>query len=103
MEPTSPKTPENLSETEAVFSPTVVSHCSTLNEAQMVVSLLASFGIEATIDSENYYRMLGSMIPSVGGVRVQVRQLDAEAALEILEQGPEMLTADEQSDDSSQL
>ena len=64
----------------------------------MVVSLLASFGIEATIDSENYYRMLGSMVPGLSGIRVRVRQLDAEAALEILEEGPRM---EEQRDDNS--
>ena len=55
----------------------------------MVVSLLASFGIEATIDSENYYRMLGSMVPGLSGIRVRVRQLDAEAAREILDEGRE--------------
>lgn len=66
----------------------------------MVVSLLASFGIEATIDSENYYRMLGSMVPGLSGIRVRVRQLDAEAALEILEEGPEALGTDESDDNS---
>lgn len=89
MEPVSPKLPQVSAETEAAFSPAVVCHCSTLNEAQMVVSLLGSFGIEANIDSENYFRMLGSMVPGKGGIRVRVRQLDAEAALEILNEGPE--------------
>lgn len=91
-----PKNPEDSPEAYDAISPTVVSHCSTLNEAQMVVSLLGSFGIEATIDSENYYRMLGSMVPSIGGVRVQVRQVDAEAALEILEEGHELSETEEQ-------
>lgn len=77
------------SETEASFALTTVGHCPTLNEAQMLVSLLDSFGITAIIDSENYFRMLGSMMPGVGGIRVQVRQLDAEAALEILDENPE--------------
>jgi len=89
MEPASPKLPQVSAETEAAFSPTVVGHCSTLNEAQMVVGLLASFGIEATIDSENYYRMLGSMVPGKSGIPIHVRQLDAEAALEILNETPE--------------
>jgi hypothetical protein len=103
MESIPPKLPEVSTETEAAFSPTVVGHCSTLNEAQMVVSLLASFGIEATIDSENYYRLLGSMVPGVEGIRVRVRQLDAEAALEILEQGPEAPTTDdEQAENDSE-
>jgi len=90
-----PPNPESSTETEADFLPVVVSHCSTLNEAQMVVSLLGSFGIVATIDSENYYRMLGSMIPRVGGVRVQVLQPDVKVALEILNQDPEQTTLEE--------
>lgn len=94
MDPESPKPPRISAETEAAFSPTVVEHCSTLNEAQMVVSLLASFGIEATIDSENYFRMLGSMVPGKGGIRVRVRQLDAEAALEILNEAPEEIAGE---------
>ena len=102
MEPISPKASEDSIETEAAFLPAVVGHCSTLNEAQMVVSLLASFGIEATIDSENYYRMLGSMVPGVDGIRVRVRQLDAEAALEILEEIPQTPATDEQNDDDSE-
>ena len=97
-----PPNPENSTETDDAFVPTVVEHCPTLNEAQMVVSLLASFGIEAMIDSENYYRMLGSMVPGKGGIRVRVRQLDAEAALEILEQGPEAIARNERSDDNTE-
>jgi len=88
MDPISPK-PSDTQPEDAILSSTVVSHCSTLNEAQIVVSLLASFGIEATIDAENYLRMLGSMVPSYGGVRVQVRSVDAEAATEILNTKPE--------------
>jgi hypothetical protein len=61
----------------------------------MVVSLLASFGIQASIEGENYLRMLGSMVPGIDGIRVQVRQVDAEAALEILNQGPEPETMEE--------
>ncbi len=89
MEPIPLKTPAMSSETEASFALTTVGYCPTLNEAQMLVSLLDSFGITAIIDSENYFRMLGSMMPGVGGIRVQVRQLDAEAALEILDENPE--------------
>jgi len=89
MEPTDANTPEDSAKNDAAFTPVVVGHCSSLNEAQVVVSLLASFGIDATIDSENYFRMLGSMLPGFAGVPVRVRQLDAEAAMEILEQGPQ--------------
>lgn len=89
MDPAAPKKFEVSSEAEPSLLPAVVCHCNTLNEAQMVVGLLASFGIEATIDSENYFRMLGSMVPGKGGIPVLVRQLDAEAAVEILEQNPQ--------------
>ena len=50
---------------------------------------------EASIEGENYFRMLGSMVPGIDGIRVQVRQVDAEAALEILNQGPEQTTIEE--------
>jgi hypothetical protein len=98
MDSIPPKTPDGSTEHEAAFSPVVVGHCSTLNEAQMVVSLLASFGIEAMIDSENYFRMLGSMVPGKSGIRVQVRQFDAEPAVEILNEGVENPQAEEEGD-----
>jgi Putative prokaryotic signal transducing protein len=88
MEPTEPNAATSAEE-EAALTPTTISHCSTLNEAQMLVGLLSSFGIEARIEGENYLRMLGSMMPGSDGIRVQVRQADAEAALEILDTGPE--------------
>lgn len=98
-QPIPPKNPPVSLETEAAFSPAVVCQCSMLNEAQMVVSLLASFGIEAKIESENYFRMLGSMVPGKGGIRVLVRQLDAEAALEILNESPSTPYMEEKDDE----
>jgi Putative prokaryotic signal transducing protein len=95
MDPLAPKKTDKSAETESALLPTIVCHCNTLNEAQMVVGLLASFGIEAIIESENYYRMLGSMVPGKGGIPVQVRKIDAEAAAEILEQNPSPPTAEE--------
>ncbi|MGC1871280.1 MAG: DUF2007 domain-containing protein [Acidobacteriaceae bacterium] len=89
MEPTDPNAAATSAEEDAANKPTTISHCATLNEAQMAVSLLSSFGIEARIEGENYLRMLGSMVPGTDGIRVQVRQMDAEAALEILNPGPE--------------
>lgn len=77
--------PPRLSPEEEALSTVTVCQCSTLNEAQIVVSLLGSYGIRASIEAENYLRMLGSMVPGVDGVRVQVRQIDAEAAREILD------------------
>jgi Putative prokaryotic signal transducing protein len=89
MEPTEPNAAPTSADEEAALTPTTISHCVTLNEAQMLVGLLSSFGIEARIEGENYLRMLGSMVPGSDGIRVQVRQADAEAALEILNPGPE--------------
>lgn len=91
-----PPTNGQLSEqTEAAFALTTVLHCPTLNEAQMVVSLLSSFGIAAIIDSENYFRMFGGAMPGLGRIRVQVRRLDAEAAVEILNEGPPIPAVEE--------
>ncbi len=95
MKPVDPSPDSTSEDTDGVLAPTTVSHCLTLNEAQMLVSLLASFGIEARIEGENYFRMLGSMVPGIDGIRVQVRQVDAEAALEILNQGSEQMTMEE--------
>jgi hypothetical protein len=95
MESTDPKPTPTSADEQAAFTPTTISHCPTLNEAQMLVSLLGSFGIEASIEGENYLRMLGSMVPGIDGIRVQVRQADAEAALEILNPGPEPTTIEE--------
>ena len=39
--------------------------------------------------ARHFLRMVGSMVPGSDGIRVQVRQSDAEAALEILNPGPE--------------
>ena len=89
MEPTNPNTAAASEEQDAPATPTTISHCSTLNEAQMAVSLLSSFGIEARIEGENYLRMLGSMVAGSDGIRVQVRQADVDAALEILNPGAE--------------
>lgn len=95
MEPTDPNDTATPADEGAALTPTTVSHCPTLNEAQMLVSLLASFGIQASIEGENYLRMLGSMVPGIDGIRVQVRQEDAEAALEILNPGPEPTTIED--------
>ena len=95
MQPTDPDAAATSAEEEAALAPTTISHCPTLNEAQMLVSLLASFGIEARIEGENYFRMLGSMVPGIDGIRVQVRRSDAEAAQEILNPGPEPPTMED--------
>jgi hypothetical protein len=87
MEPVTPRNTPSTPETDAAFSPVTLCHCTTLQEAQMLVSLLQSYGIGAVIDGENYYGLLGGVMAGYGGIRVQVRQLDAEAALEILDEG----------------
>ena len=57
MEPTDPHAAATRADEEAALTPTTISHCPTLNEAQMLVSLLSSFGIEAKIEGENYLRL----------------------------------------------
>lgn len=71
-------------ESEDLLRPEIVAECTTLTEAQMCVSLLGSFGIAATIDAENFHRMIGGMAPGPLGIRVRVRGIDCEAAREIL-------------------
>jgi len=97
MESYDPRNDRLSAEVEAAFALTTVLQCPTLNEAQMVVSLLESFGIVAIIDAENYHRMLGGVMPGLGTIRVQVRQLDAEAAMEILECSTEKTTIEPES------
>jgi len=89
MEPTDPAAAASSADEESALTPTTIRHCATLADAQMVVSLLSSFGIEANIEGENFLRMVGSMVPGSDGIRVQVCQADAEAALEILNPSPE--------------
>ena len=52
----------------------------------MLVSLLTSYGIHVRIDGENYFRLLGGMVPGFSGIRLEVSELDREAALDILEE-----------------
>lgn len=62
----------------------------------MLVSLLESYGIGAIIDGENYYGLLAGVMAGYGGIRLQVRQLDAEAAREILNESAEEPTIEEE-------
>lgn len=62
----------------------------------MLVSLLESYGIGAIIDGENYYGLMGGVMAGYGGIRLQVRQLDAEAAQEILNESTEEPTIEEE-------
>lgn len=77
-------------ESEDLLRPEIVAECTTLTEAQMCVSLLGSFGITATIDAENFHRMMGGMVPGRLGIRVRVRGIDSEAAREILAESSEI-------------
>jgi hypothetical protein len=80
--------PANGVDPEDLLRAEVIAECTTLTEAQMCVSLLGSFGIPATIDAENFYRMIGGMAPGPLGIRVRVRGVDREAAQEILAESP---------------
>lgn len=101
MDSISKEMPEDSTELDPAFVPAVVAHLSTLNEAQIVVSLLGSFGIAATIDSENYHRMLGSMISTMGGVPVEVAERDRAAALEVLAGSPEPAVREASEEEAS--
>ena len=69
---------------DAATSLLTIGEYPTLDEALLVRSLLASYGIEAVLADENFLRMYGGSIHSHVGIPVQVRVVDAEAALEIL-------------------
>ena len=53
-------------------------------EAELAKARLGAEGIGSTIPNENLIRLHWGMLPAVGGVRLQVREEDAEAATEIL-------------------
>lgn len=98
MDPKQPPAGQSSSSAdEAGLLPVTLCECTTLTEAQMLVSLLASYGIRVRIDGENYFRLLGGMVPGFNGIRLEVRELDREAALEILQESAEPSSTAESS------
>lgn len=53
-------------------------------EAELAKARLEAEGIGSTIPNANLIRLHWGMLPAVGGVRLQVREEDAETATEIL-------------------
>ena len=57
----------------------------TVAEASLLASLLESSGVEARLDNQNLGTLLGGYLgPAVGGVRVLVREEDADLATQVL-------------------
>jgi hypothetical protein len=57
---------------------------ASLEEALLVQGLLASYGLEAFLENENFLRLYGGCVRSHSGVPLRVRKIDVGAALEIL-------------------
>jgi hypothetical protein len=57
-----------------------------LSEAVLAKGMLNSAGIECFLVDENTGRMLGFISNVIGGIRMQVNSVDAEAAMALLEQ-----------------
>ena len=62
-----------------------VQTCSSLQEAQLIRSMLEAGGITAFIPDENFASLTAPTALDTGGVRVQVASDDAEMARELLE------------------
>ncbi len=57
-----------------------------IHEAMLAKGMLDSTGIECFLVDDNTGRMLGFISNVIGGIRVQVNKVDAEAARALLEQ-----------------
>lgn len=63
---------------------TTIAKCNTVDEAQLIKSLLESNGITATLPDEFTSQNLGPMMVN-SGIKVQVEDEDVAAAQELLE------------------
>ena len=79
------------SQNHNAVSPVTIGEYNTLEEALVVRGLLGSYGIQATLADENFLRMYGGSVHSGQGIPLRVRQVDAEAALEILQESQQPL------------
>jgi putative signal transducing protein len=71
--------------TRSTREPVTVRTCRTLQEAQLVRSMLEAGGVEAFIPDENVAGLLVPDALDTDGVRVQVAAEDADVARELLE------------------
>jgi len=71
-----------------------LARCPTAPVADFVRSLLDQAGIESVLQDQYLSQMFAFLAGPIGGVRVQVRERDLPAALEILRHPPQPLAAD---------
>lgn len=76
---------------ESAISLVTIAEYNTLEEALIVQGLLTAYGIQTTLADENFLRMYGGSVHSGNGIPLQVRQVDAEAAQEILRESQQPL------------
>ena len=70
-----------------------LARCPTPTVADFVRSLLDEAGIESVLQDQYLSQMFAFLTGPIGGVRVQVRERDLPAALEILRHPPQPLAA----------
>ena len=70
-----------------------IARCGTPAMADLVRSVLADGGIEVVLQDQYLSQVFGFVTPTIGGVKVQVRARDAQAAVERL-RAPVLLAPD---------
>jgi rubredoxin len=70
-----------------------IARCATPAMADLVRSVLADGGIEVVLQDQYLSQLFGFVTPTIGGVKVQVRARDAQAAVERL-RAPVLLAPD---------
>ncbi|MGC9292936.1 MAG: hypothetical protein ACP5EP_09495 [Acidobacteriaceae bacterium] len=86
--------PGQPSSDDAVSLVTLEEYLS-LDEALLVQGLLASYGIGAVLEDENFLRLYGGWVHSHSGIPLQVRKVDVEAAREILDESQQPFKMEE--------
>ena len=61
-----------------------IRNCNWLHEAEFVKSVLAADGIDAEIPDEHFASIQSLQVGAIGGIRVLVREEDAERAAAVL-------------------
>jgi len=71
-----------------------LARCSSAVVGDFVRSLLEQAGIESVLQDQYLSQLFAFLTGPIGGVRVQVRRRDVQAALEVLRNPPQPLAAD---------
>ena len=87
---------------DAAVSLVTIAEYNSLEEALLVRGLLGSYGIEATLADENFLRLYGGSVHSGDGIPLQVRQVDAEAALEIVRESQRPLPTEPEDEENEE-